>query len=283
MNAFRKLLLWINILSLDAPLVALVWQDFFASNLGVNLGLTPRLVLGLSDLDGLRGGPLAGRLENLPGRGGHTTPPVRAGPPDWPGRGVDGGAFARTAALARHALPAQLFRRGLVLVGFVAVYFAANQWPGRSRRLNGLKEIGVGVLFAAGTLVFVLPQAAWIPSAARLWWPATAWSLLIFLNCYGISCWELERDRAEKQDSLLTRWPFLVRSFRTAALLLTVLALAPLLAGSAAASPRVDIAIAASSLGLGILDGWGGVLGTDALRVTADMALLTPLLLHKFL
>jgi len=44
----RQGLLWINILGLDAPLVAWLWQDFFAWNLGVKLGFAPRVILFLA-------------------------------------------------------------------------------------------------------------------------------------------------------------------------------------------------------------------------------------------
>lgn len=40
--------MWPNLLSLDAPAVALVWQDFLARTFGIPLRMPARLVLGLT-------------------------------------------------------------------------------------------------------------------------------------------------------------------------------------------------------------------------------------------
>ncbi|MDB6023610.1 MAG: hypothetical protein JWQ04_3467, partial [Pedosphaera sp.] len=159
-----------------------------------------------------------------------------------------------------------------------AVYFFLNQWPGTARIFRGLKEVAVGILFAAGTVIFVLPRS----SSAAFRWPVTSWGLLCFLNCYAIAVWELEADRAEQQESLVTRWPMLTRYFRCIALLVALFALAPLAIRTQTTPPRLGLAMAASSLALAALDYRSGRLEADLLRISADLVLFTPLLFRFF-
>ena len=267
-------MLWLNILGLDAPLVALVWQDFFARNLRVELHWVQRAVLVLSIwlayaadrwLDGWkipRGAAITAR---------HRFAQNYRVPLAW----VWSIVLCGTVTLALATIPARLFQDGLLLVGFVAIYFCLVQWPRTAWALRGFKEIAVALLFAAGTMIFVLPQTRC--ADAGVWWAMAGWFLLCFLNCYAIASWELAADRAAKQESLVTRWPILARRFRGAAFLVTIFALAPLLIRPLASAIRIGCAVAAGSLSLAALDWAGGSLDVEALRVSADLALFTPL------
>jgi len=269
-----KLLLWFNILGLDAPLVALVWQDFFAWNLGVNLTVGERVILALSFwlaytadrwLDGWkipRGAIVSSRHYFAQQ---HRASLVAV----WLV------VLVGSVALACCLLPWYLIERGLLLVLSVGIYFFLYQWPRTTRWLRGLKEIAVAILFSAGTMLFILPRQ--FDFSLSFWWPVAAWCLLCFLDCYAIACWELELDRAAKQESVVTRWPFLARDFKFAALLTILFALATLLAHSSF-PPRLGLAVAASALILAALDFWKGSLAIGALRIFADLALLTPLI-----
>jgi hypothetical protein len=262
---------------LDAPLVALIWQDCFARTFSVKLDFLPRVVLALAVwlayagdrwLDGMR---IAEGAAVTPR---HRFAQVHRGPIAWVGFAVLGA----TVLLASLLLPLRFVERGWLLGAGVAIYFFLNQWPKTTRSLRGLKEMAVAILFAAGTVVFVAPRISAAPDS--FWLACAEWCLLIVLNCYGIACWEIEADRAEKQESLVTRWPFLARRFTPAALLLAALAVAPVFWFHALA--RFGLAVAASSLGLAMLDCLSGTLDADFLRTAADLVLFTPLLFGFF-
>jgi hypothetical protein len=274
-----KALLWLNVLSLDAPLVAVIWQDFFARTFSLKLDLGSRLVLALSIwlaysadrwLDGWR----------IP-RGASVTPRHRFAqdhrvPLAW----VWVLVLCGTISFAWFALPVRLFERGSILVFGVAVYFVLNQLPKTNRFLRGFKELVIGILFAAGTVIFIAPR----PDKASLmfWWACATWFLLGVLNCYAIACWELDADRAEKQESLITRWPSLASCFKAMAIAISFFAVAPILFHSSMVAARFGCAVAASSIGLAMLDLGNGGLDTDFLRSAADLVLFTPLLFRLF-
>jgi hypothetical protein len=267
------LLLWLNILGLDAPLVALVWQGFLAWNFGAQITFAERVVLGLSYwlgytadrwLDGWKFPPGATVSPRHQFAQRHRISLVAV----W--------LLVLTSSVTFSFcfLPAYLIERGLMLVAFVGVYFFLYQWPMTTRWLRGLKEIAVAILFSAGTILFILPRRF----DFGFWWPMASWCLLCFLDCYAIACWELELDRAAKQESIVTRWPFLAHGFKFAALLIIIFALAPFVAHSFSIPPWLGLAVAASALILMLLDFFKGSVELSLLRISADLALLTPLL-----
>jgi hypothetical protein len=272
--AARQILLGVNILGLDAPLVALLWQDFFAWNLGVKLGAAPRVILGLAVwlayaadrwLDGWKIPPGAAITPR------HRFAQRHRAALAW----VWCVVLLVAVALSWFGLSSFLFQRGLWLMGGVLIYLLLNQWPKTTRWLRGFKEVAVALLFAAGTTIFFPPDE--IPSLRPAWQPVAGWGLLCFLNCYAIACWEREQDRAENQESLVTRWPWLAGAFKSAALLLVMFALVPALARPAMNPPRIRLAVASSALTLALLDYWSKSIETNLLRALADLALLTPL------
>jgi hypothetical protein len=276
-SAPRNFFLWINMLSLDAPLVALVWQDFFSRALHVQLGVAPRALLGICAwlayvadrwLD-------AWRIDDS------ATPRRRfAQKYRLPLACAWAVALIAGLILAWFGLAPNLFERGLILSGGVTAYFILNQWPGSSHLLRGFKEIAIAILFAWATLIFIFPQPALATLA--IWWAAGIWCLLCFLDCYAISCWEVEADRAEKQESLVTRWPWLARCFQPAAVILVLLALGPLASPQFAGMRKIGVAVAMSATGLGVLDMLGATAALNWLRVCPDFLLLTPLLWRLF-
>ena len=105
----------------------------------------------------------------------------------------------------------------------------------------------------------------------------SSWCSLCFLNCCAIACWEVEVDRFEKQDSLFTRWTFLQSHLTGGALGLAVIALL-LVALHPTEWTWVYGAVALSSLIIVLLHRISGRVGIDHLRLSADLALLTPLI-----
>lgn len=249
--------LWPNLLSLDAPVVAVLWQALFARSFhaGVNPLAAALLVLAVwliyaADrvLDAWTADSHLPRHEFYR-RHWRTVAPV------W------GVVFAVTGWLAWTRLNASLFERGTVLLAAVAVYFATVHGLRRSfLKTLWPKETAIAVLFALGASL-----AAWgeIRSAADFA-AIFLFSCLCWINCMAIEQWERRS---------FNHWP--------------IGATAMLVAGGAALllydhRPVLGGAEVASALAFVFLDGLVTSgrgqhrLSGDALRVLADVALLSP-------
>ena len=165
--------LWPNLLSLDAPLVALLWQLLFIRCFHASAGseasqLLPSFLLVSAvwliytadrALDAWRGAGMRPRHEFYRRH-------WRAVLPVWTL------VFAATVWLAWTGLPRQLFERGVWLGAAVLVYFAAVhsthwRWP---------KEAAVAVIFALGASL-----AAWTRVETR----ADVVTVILFPACAG--------------------------------------------------------------------------------------------------
>jgi hypothetical protein len=147
-----------------------------------------------------------------------------------------------------------LLLRGAAMLAAVLVYLGAVHWLPSRTSWAGLKEGAVAVLFALGTS---LPAWGQIRSTYDVL-TVVLFSMLCWLNCIAIEQWE----------NGLARLPV-----ATIAGIIAVAGLAvlhhdrPILVG----------AESASLFALVLLDGLHHKLSRDALRVLADVALLTPL------
>lgn len=157
-------------------------------------------------------------------------------------------AFAFAVWLAWTRLPAPLFQRGAVIGAAVALYLGVvhavrRAWP---------KELAVAILFALGATV-----VAWnaVHSTADVE-VIILFSCLCWINCMAIEHWEHRR----------LHWPIGIAAFLVAAAAAFTCAHRPLLSG----------AEMASALAFVFLDFRRRRLSADALRVLADVALLTP-------
>jgi hypothetical protein len=191
--------LWPNLLSLDAPLVAVLWQGFLAYRFSLPLRPTGRLVLGLTVWSIY----LLDRLLDA------RKPPS----PNEPARHRyyrrHGQLMAALLAvvLASDLLIALLWlrpavlRSGLIPLAGVVVYLAIFHISGQSVKIP--KEIAASILFTAGTFL-----TAWAtlpcPSLA---WAAAAFFVLCLANMIAIEVWEW-RELANESIALhpLTRW-----------------------------------------------------------------------------
>jgi hypothetical protein len=175
-----------------------------------------------------------------------------------------------------HLRPA-VFQNGVWMLGAVAVYFAAVHFaPAVIRRLWP-KEIAVGVLFALGTCVATWSLAEHA-GPARLRWtlitPTLLFAVLCSLNCIAIEFWEWRRTEKVTSIHPLTAWVGARvhwTALTIAALALLLIPLEPLrpvfIAGMFSAATFVWLSVRSDSLPL------------DTLRLLADAALLSPLLL----
>lgn len=292
-DAPRALALW-HLASLDAPTVAVVWSVAFAWSARVQLAWLVPLVLALATWWIY----LSDRL--LDARTGlrlHSRGPLR----DrhyfhWRHRRVFAPLAAACAcicaAIALAFLPHILRERGSMLAVASFAYFsgvhAKRQAPGTSAFPWAAplvkKEFLVGLLFAAGC---ILP--AWSGFAGSttsessmwlLWIPAAYFAALVWLNCWCIAEWELSNNLSlEPQGQApLARASFATTT--TAVLLALVgLLLVVLVPTPEMRSSQLLSAGAVSAILLALLDLMRPRITPLALRVGADLVMLTPLIL----
>ena len=245
-----QLWLWPNLLSLDAPLVAVLWQTLFLRCLGAPVRWLPALLLFLTVwliyvadrlLDARNGGSPTPR---------HTfyRRNFRWVLATWIV------ALAATMGMVLLGFANPLLLRGLTMLGAVFLYLAAVHWLPPGSAWVGLKEAAVAVLFALGTSLPAWGQIRSTYDALTV----VLFSALCWLNCIAIEQWE----------SNLARLPVAkIGAVIAVAGLVLLHHDRPILAG----------AESASLFALVLLDGLHHKFSRDALRVLADVALLTPL------
>ena len=284
--------LWLNLVCLDAPLVAVAWLWLFARTFriplqvgnGVALFLTAWLIyLGdrLADSASLEpDGPQSLRQQFC-----------------WRHRklwiimiafvaGFDAYIIWRTTAL-------ETLLVGAVVGGLALIYLVLNHPFGLIWRWLPAKELAIGILFTAGILVALRHATPWL--TMPLMTSALALAALCVLNCISIARWERDLDEAQGKVSIATRHPSFTRR---AALICAVLAVTSLVValGPGAAAP-ILICISMSALLLGWLNASADIkegrfpnrprrfgnrhsLGIDRDQRTAlaDLVLLTPMI-----
>jgi hypothetical protein len=160
---------------------------------------------------------------------------------------------------------------GAVVGGLALIYLVLNHPLGLVWRSLPAKELVIGLLFAAGTLVALLPELKSV--TAGLAAPAIFFAALCALNCISIARWEYDLDRAQGKVSIATRQPEIARHSGLIAFSLGVAALvmatilpfaAPLLA-----------CIGGSAFSLAWLN--SRPIDTDRRTALADIVLLTPI------
>jgi hypothetical protein len=164
-------------------------------------------------------------------------------------------ALAISGWLAWTRLPRVILERGLILMAAVALYFAAVHLAPAALRRAWPKEIAVAILFALGASV-----AAWshVRSAADIG-GIVLFSCLCWINCVAIEQWERK---------LAVEWPIGLAAMCVAAAALIMMI---------EHRPVLSAAEAASAIAFVLLDRGRHRLSGDALRVLADVALLSPL------
>jgi len=243
----ERVWLWPNLLSLDAPVVALLWQILFARCFHARVDFLPSVLLVLAvwliyaadrTLDAWTGSGERPRHEFYRRH-------WRALLPLWIF------VLAAGSALAWMRLTPELLFNGLALGATVALYFALLHLG----IFQKTKEAAVAVLFGLGATV-----SAWANVRTAVDIEAIAlFSCLCWINCVAIEHWEGE-----------SKWPV------AAAAGFVALAAALLLFSS---RPVLGGAVAASALCFVLLDRARRHFSSDALRVLADVALLSPLFL----
>lgn len=192
--------LWPNLLSLDAPLVAVLWQSFLAYRFSLPLSLSGRLSLGLT----VWAIYLVDRLLDA------RKPPAlqeaarhRYYRQHWNRMSaLLGVVLAADAFIAIVWLRPAILHQGLIPLAGVLAYLATFHIAGSSLKIP--KEIAASILFTAGTFV-----TAWttIPCPA-LAGPAIAFFILCLANMIAIEAWEWRElpKGASRAPHPCTRW-----------------------------------------------------------------------------
>jgi len=264
---------WLNLVCLDAPLVSVAWLWLFARTFhaavdpvgGAALFLTAWLIY------------LADRLadsSSLPDNGPRSLRHEFCLKHRRVWIGVLAVVAAVDAVLAWNSIGAQTLRAGAVVGTLALIHLMLNYWLGGAWPPLPLKEVAIGTLFAAGTLVPLFPVLATI--TALLVFSTIAFAWLCAMNCISIAFWERELDEKQRKISFATRYPGLDRHLR-------VLSIALALGSGVAALVYREAAailgcVSVSSLSLMLLDSFRERVGRDQRTALADLVLLTPLL-----
>lgn len=255
-------LLWLNLLCLDAPLVAVSWLWLFARSFEITIA--PRGTAALF---------LAAWLIYLADRLGDSLSLDQRAPTSLRQqfcrrhRGTWLGAIGLIAMVelvvcARVESRAGAF--GLAVGAFALAYLLVNRFRPSLWRTLPLKEISIGFIFAAGTMV---PLASGLTRVNASVW--LLFACLCSLNCISIAVWERGLDVAQQRISIATVCPTIGRYLLPALLLLV-------LASLGSGFSRVYLCIAVSAAFLTALHIFRERIQPDIRTALADLVLLTP-------
>ncbi len=266
-------LVWLNLVCLDAPLVAVSWQWLFARAFQIPLTNSVRLTLFLTawliyladrladswSLDGTE--PLSLRQRFC-----------RRYQQIWI-------AVIPLLALADSVLISRQLDRGIIRVGLVVgvlslAYLAINYWIGKVWRFVPVKELCIGCLFASGTVAAVVPH---VGLSAAFVIAFAFFAALCSVNCISIAIWERDLDLKQEKNSISTRWPNVRSWFRAAIITLAICAM--IIGPIAKTAASLYYCVALSAFLLAAVDSLGKWFGRDERTAMADLVLLTPLAL----
>jgi len=262
--------LWLNLVCLDAPLVAVAWLWLFARTFRIPLQVGNGMALFLTAWVIYLGDRLADSASLK-------TDSPKSLRQEFCGRyralwiillalvaGFDAYVIYRTTAL-------ETFIVGGAVGDLSLIYLVLNHPLGLIWRSLPAKELMIGVLFAAGTLVALLPPPKTVPIGFAI--AAVSFAALCALNCISIAGWESALDRAQGKVSIVTRHPGIARNSGFIALVLGVasFAMAPIFRFAA----PLLACIGASAFLLAWLN--SRPIEVDRRTALADLVLLTPI------
>jgi hypothetical protein len=267
-------LVWLNIVCLDAPLVAITWQWLFARSFDFAVSVWVRGALFLTAWLIY----LVDRLGDALSLQANSPRSVRQEfcllhKKLWLGLIATVGLI--DAAMILLHLDRHVITSGAFLGGVAALYLAVNYSFSQLWEIIPLKEITVGFLFSAGTLLVMIPKFALGPLSLGHWAALLAmllFAILCSLNCMSIAVWEQDLDRAQRKHSIATRHPGIGVPIRIACAIVAVTAT---LVGMIASSLLpIAISLSAGAALLAVLHFLS--VGNDERTALADLVLLTP-------
>lgn len=274
----RKPWLWLNILCLDAPVVAITWQWLFARALGLPLSAATIGALFLTAWLIYLADRLADTFKLYPAR-------------EISSRHLFCARYRRAwitamvlltacdAWLLTHHLDPRVVKFGATVGTLAFLYFLLNYTAGRVWRALPVKEVTIGALFAAGTVTALLPQ---IPTTdGPLLLTLVLFAALCALNCISIAFWERRIDEAQSRESLGTTWPRGARYLVPGAICIAMSAV--LASRWSVPLALIDSCIALSAVLLAALHSLRDFMPRDDRTAFADLVLLTPLVMMVLL
>lgn len=266
---------WLTVLSLDAPLVAVAWQNALAHAAHVSLRWHHGYILGAAVWLAYAADRWIEGWRLIPGQI-LTQRHWFYQRWRWPVAAVWLAVLFSALVFTGLLLSRRELAAGLLLLGPVLVYLLSHQLLHLSHPKRVPKEICVALLFAAGAVFFAAARRPAIVVVTAV--PLVLFTGLCFANCSLISVWENEVDRVHGQTSLALQFP---QSQAWLRLLPWGIAVAGLIfalwPGPGPAGP-IWCAAASGSL-LGLVDRFHRRLGRQLARALADVALMTPFLL----
>lgn len=254
--------LWPNLLSLDAPLVAVLWQGFLAYRFSLPLRPAGRLVLGLTVwaiylLDRLLDARKPRSLDEAARHRYYRHSKLM--------EALLAIVLAADIVIALRWMRPAVLREGLILLVGVLVYLGIFHIPGHCVKVP--KEVAAAILFTAGTFL-----TAWttIP-CSNLAWPAVAFFVLCLANMIAIEAWEWHElpNQTLVAPHPCTRW-----LARTYLFWVTLAVIVCVIAGR----NEWYTSIAVSAGACALLFSSGRRLSLEARRALVDGVLLSPLL-----
>lgn len=270
----RKPWLWLSLLCLDAPIVALAWLWVFARALAASVGWESIAALFLTAWLIYLADRLADTFKLDLSR--ETTVRHRFCARH---RRVWIAALLVLTACDAWVLSRQLDPRvnqlGAIVGALALLYFVVNYTAGCVWRVVPLKEVMIGSLFAAGTVTALRSQLDMTDGPLLL--TLVLFAALCALNCLNIAYWERPIDEAQRRESIATTWPEGAKYLLPVALCVAGMAL--LASRWSVSLALIDSCVALSAILLGALHALRDIVPRDARTALADLALLTPILM----
>jgi hypothetical protein len=271
-------LLWLTVLSLDAPAVAVLWQLLFARSFEVRLGRSITILLALvvwliyvADrvLDALI----------APAQGTEATRHIFYRRHLWAFLLPLSTVFVLAAWMSLTKLDARTFRDGVVILLAVSVYLLVVHLVSPGREWLP-KEMLVGVLFAVGTCFPVWERTT--NDVVRMVAPYLLFTALCWMNCAAIEHAEWKRLR-QRRFGLPHSWTVWMGShFMLLSLAVAAVALGLFLAGVGRSHWQLLTSELLSALAFALIRYKEESLSIGRFRVLVDIALFTPLFFLPF-
>ncbi len=198
--------LWshLNILDLDAPLVAMVWQEAAAFSMGAQLNWMHRILVFLAVWVVY----CTDRLRDV----GDARRPAAAGTRrhqfHWkhrfPLRLACQAVGAVAVLLALATLNSPGWTGACFVFGLTALHFLTAHNPGLQKAFPIRKEIQVGFIFAAGTLV--QPWSLRQTDNPHVFWVWLCLGLVFSANCLWVSYWEGDMAKGARRGIFIFTW-----------------------------------------------------------------------------
>jgi len=270
--------LWPNLIGLDAPCIATVWQKLFADSFNIKIPLSNYLTLFLVvwviySVDRLMDSKSLGNKETAALRHRfyfqhfHIMLVITLI------------CFGCVGYLCLAVIPFEMLKTGLVISPFVLVYLLHRKWSRGPMMVFIPKEIFVGLVFAVGS---TLPGHVWSSDVPEAFLSPSVivFGILCSMNCIAISVWERDLDYQNDNSALPQFFPIITKIFNPISwiVFVTLFIFSVYSFRNHYDSEALPV-IMASSFGCGIiavLSHYEGKASKNIMRLLADMAVLIP-------